>query len=386
MSGYPLVALGEALTLSLDDVPVVPERTYRIAGVYSFGKGLIEREPRSGAEIKYSTLRRLRQDQLVYARLNAWEGALAVVPQEFDDTYVSQEFPVFDLDPAQADPRYFDHLCRWSKLWDDLFERARGMGARTGARRLRVHPEQFLSIEIPLPNVDEQRRVATKLDVDRAAFGNLLDCLTSRFDPLEMIPQVIEGLSACFNPSSRELHEIACYAGDSMHSSEASDNGLPFIGLEHLQPHTGIRTSIADPADANGPKKVFCTGDVLYPRLRPYQNKVWLADRDGVCSSDQLVLRPRDAADGTLLATLLRSRSVLDQAIGLTSSLQLPRLKQDTFAHVSVTVPKETETFLAKCVELERKLIDLHVSFSTQARVARSLDGSVLNQAFAGLL
>jgi hypothetical protein len=39
--------------------------------------------------------------------------------------------------------------------------------------------------------------------------------------------------------------------------------------------------------------------------LRPYLNKIWVADRHGLCSVDQYVLRPRPDVDADLLAYLL---------------------------------------------------------------------------------
>ena len=111
----PERALGEVLQLASVGVSVEPEGDYPIAGIYSFGRGLIRRPTIRGSETSYATLSRLSKGQLTMSKLNAWEGALAVVPEEFEGSYVSPEYPVFNIDRSQADPAYIAHLvrCAW---------------------------------------------------------------------------------------------------------------------------------------------------------------------------------------------------------------------------------------------------------------------------------
>jgi type I restriction enzyme, S subunit len=165
MTGYPMVPLGEILELSLDTIAVEPEATYRVAGVYSFGRGLFARPPITGAETRYPTVRSIRHAQLVYGRLNAWEGALAVVGPEFDGFVVSPEFPVFVIRPTRALPAYVGWLTRWPGLWESLLVRARGIGSQRGTRRLRVQPDQLLATQVPLPPLDQQRRIVERMDI-----------------------------------------------------------------------------------------------------------------------------------------------------------------------------------------------------------------------------
>lgn len=164
MSRYPLVPLGEILELAIDEVVVDPAETYPIAGVYSFGRGIISRAPIAGSETKYAKLHRLRPGQLVMSRLNGWEGALAVVGARHDGHFVSQEFPAFDVRPDVAHARFVGLLARWPELWDGLLQNARGLGAQTGARRLRISADRLLATKVPLPPLDEQARIVERMD------------------------------------------------------------------------------------------------------------------------------------------------------------------------------------------------------------------------------
>jgi type I restriction enzyme S subunit len=160
------VRLGDVLSLDRDEVAVDPSASYEIAGVRSFGRGLFDRETIAGAATRYPKLYRLRSDQIVMSRLFAWEGALAHVGAEFDGKFVSSEFPTFTIDTSKADQRYIGHFVRWPGLHDQLSSAGRGLGQR----RQRVHAESFLSTKILLPHIDEQRRIAARLDgVDAVA-------------------------------------------------------------------------------------------------------------------------------------------------------------------------------------------------------------------------
>ena len=121
------------------------------------------------------------------------------------------------------------------------------------------------------------------------------------------------------------IGEAADFVSDTVHPDEDPSPAMSFVGLQHIESHTGRCLG----SDALGPMKGrkfrFRPGDVLYGYLRPYLSKVWLAEVGRCC--DQYVLRPRPGIDGALLAYCLRGRQVLEQAIDLTHSLQLPRLR-----------------------------------------------------------
>lgn len=63
----------------------------------------------------------------------------------------------------------------------------------------------------------------------------------------------------------------------------------------------------------------FYTGDVLYSRLRPYLNKVWCADRDGLCSSEFIVLPGSSTMDSAFLRYRLSALDFVNFANSLNS-------------------------------------------------------------------
>ncbi len=155
--------LSMALRISSDYVAVEPESKYPITGIYSFGRGLIKRPIISGSDTSYASFARLRAGQVVMSKLNAWEGALAVVSDSFDKTYVSPEYPTFDINESDVDPSYIEHLLGWPRLWASLTPRG------SMARRKRTTPATLLATQVPLPDLPEQRRIARQLTLIRRA-------------------------------------------------------------------------------------------------------------------------------------------------------------------------------------------------------------------------
>jgi type I restriction enzyme, S subunit len=58
----------------------------------------------------------------------------------------------------------------------------------------------------------------------------------------------------------------------------------------------------------------FSTGDVLYGRMRPYLNKVWVAEFDGICSAEFLVFPSRDGLRNEFLAARLNADDFVSYA------------------------------------------------------------------------
>ncbi|WBB70595.1 restriction endonuclease subunit S [Micromonospora sp. WMMD812] len=181
-----------------------------------FGKGAFARETIRGDETSYRFLNRLHSGNIILSRLKAFEGAIALVPDELDGFYASVEFPTFEVNEDAADIRYMKHLCTWPKFWQKLQVESKGIGAR----RERVSAQSFLAIDVPLPDLREQRRIAAKLDTT-------IPCLTRinalRERSVEIVEQYADALlrpieecaplSAALHPSSDfvEVHPDGIY-------------------------------------------------------------------------------------------------------------------------------------------------------------------------------
>lgn len=366
MTGYPLVALGEFLTLALDEVPVEPEVTYRTAGVYSFGRGLFARPPFLGAETKYRSLCRLRQGQFVLSRLNAWEGALAVVPGDFDGFFVSVEYPTFNINEAGAHPAFVSWLCRWPSLWEAL--RPRG----SMVRRKRSHPDQVLQVPVPLPPLRDQRPVAAWLDsldvkvtaarrtaesADVQTEAGWSATLTATFSSLRSEHSTVElAQAADANPESVDPRRVF------------ADASFEYVDITAVGKRTGRIESTTRYIGHEAPSRArrrIRAGDVLVSTVRPNLRAFALVPRelDGqVCSTGFAVLRPQEGLDPKFL---------------LYQVLSDPFVEQLTLSARGGHYPAVNDSVL-------RKARIVRPPLALQARVVRRLDS--LRQRFEQLL
>lgn len=160
MMSWPLVSLSEVLTETSDPVPVQPQSSYPFMGIYGYGRGPIDRPSVSGAEIKAANLFRVHAGRFIYSKLKAFEGAFTIVPPAFDGRFTSNEFPSFEIDEGRLHPAYLNWYFRTPSSWAKLALNSKGIGAR----RERVSPATLLKHKIPLPTLEEQRRIARRLD------------------------------------------------------------------------------------------------------------------------------------------------------------------------------------------------------------------------------
>lgn len=118
------------------------------------------------------------------------------------------------------------------------------------------------------------------------------------------------------------------------------ESHLPFVGLEHIPPHEMRIEGVGSFADMRSAGSAFLPGDVLYGRLRPYLNKVWVADRAGACSGELLVLRPKAGMDARYIALNLHSQRYVYYASHIVTG-DRPRIDFDLVGAFPVPVPDE---------------------------------------------
>jgi type I restriction enzyme M protein len=157
--GWMEVELGEFLEPSVTVEEVEPTSSYRMAGVYSFGRGLIDRGVLLGSDTSYRTLGRLDLDMVVISKLGAWEGAVAVVNESFVNSLVSSEFPRFQFHSDLTSVAFFRGLAQSPSFWGAIDAVTRG----SMARRKRTTPDEFLRTRVWLPPRAEQERAVRQL-------------------------------------------------------------------------------------------------------------------------------------------------------------------------------------------------------------------------------
>ena len=113
---------------------------------------------------------------------------------------------------------------------------------------------------------------------------------------------------------------------------------LPYVGMENIQSNTGFYIPSAEEKGTFNSALKFEVGDILVPKLRPYLNKVHLAQFEGVCSTEFYVLKGIDL-NNQYLSAFLSSKLILNQTTCLMTGNTLPRLQTQEVKRLPILIP-----------------------------------------------
>lgn len=154
------ITIDRFLTKSEAWVPVAPDGHYKQITARLWGKGLTLRGEVLGAAIAAPRQFCAKAGQFLISRIDARHGAFGIVPAELDGALVSNDFPCFDIDASTVLPHYFEWYSR-TPQFVDLCRRA----SEGSTNRVRMKEEKFLKMTVPLPSLEEQRRIVQRLDM-----------------------------------------------------------------------------------------------------------------------------------------------------------------------------------------------------------------------------
>ncbi|MCY3770147.1 MAG: restriction endonuclease subunit S [Gammaproteobacteria bacterium] len=100
---------------------------------------------------------------------------------------------------------------------------------------------------------------------------------------------------------------------------------LSYVGYEHIDSDSIQIKKYGSSSDVHSNKLFFQKGDILYGKIRPYLKKTALADFEGVCSSDIIVLRPVDENLSNLISLTIKSDYFANLAMTTASGSKMPR-------------------------------------------------------------
>jgi type I restriction-modification system DNA methylase subunit/restriction endonuclease S subunit len=110
-----------------------------------------------------------------------------------------------------------------------------------------------------------------------------------------------------------------------------------YIGMENIETNTGIYI-YTENKETISSALIFKKGQVLFPKLRPYLNKVFYCEFDGICSTEFHVLESQIIGN-QYLAYFLSLSVIVSQTTLLMSGNTLPRLQTDDIKQLLIPIP-----------------------------------------------
>jgi type I restriction enzyme, S subunit len=376
--------IGAIMHLERRVVQVDPSHDYQEIGIRSFGRGIFHKEPTSGVRLGSKRVFWIEPGDLLLNNVFAWEGAIAVADEKQRGLIGSHRFMTYVVDRD----RTCAHYLLYYFLSDVGLEAIRGASPGSAGRNRTLGIEAFESLEIPLPPIAMQREIAANLEKILSRIKDVEERLTHRAPSslLALLPSLTQATFESCCSDRQPVAALADFVTDTVHPGEDPGKADVFIGLQHIESHSGRLLGSTPLGDEKGRKFRFQPGDVVYGYLRPYLNKVWVADRHGLCSVDQYVLRPKRNVGAGLLAHALRCRSTLDEAIRLTHSLQLPRLRSSLLSAIEIPAcVKRSADLEDQLDDATRRIGQLVDRRDHQMKIVAALETAALNRAFTSL-
>jgi type I restriction enzyme S subunit len=313
-------------------------------------------------------------------------GRVCVVPSEICPGNVNQHVCVIRTDGSLI-PEFLAYYLATPRFQSFINE------SQTGATRQALTKGMVEAFDIPLPDIGEQVRVVDGLK------AQLAEVAWAR----EAVEEQVEAVQALLVTSLRSIFEVVeagegteCQLGqllrlrkEVIHPRDKASEKSRFVGLGHIESNTGERIGVidVDMALLTGRKPRFYAGDIVYGYLRPYLNKVWVAEFDGLCSVDQYVYEVRqDVADANFVAWFMRSAVYLRRAPVDATPGWLPRIRTEEVAGVRMKLPPMEEQ-----LRIVRKIEDtfeshrrLRQALQDKLGAIKALPGRVLAACFGG--
>ena len=157
--GKSVGPLQDCLTEVLDRAVDVEDSGEYVMLKVTYDGDVLEADRKVGDELSYATLYKVHQWDILFSNMGVGRGAIGIVPEELDGTYVSNEYTILSAN-SKEDAIYYCTLLRTKEILGDI------LSSTTGMNRGRLRWENMRTIEVPLRDSGDRASL-------RAAVGAL---------------------------------------------------------------------------------------------------------------------------------------------------------------------------------------------------------------------
>ena len=227
-----------------------------------------------------------------------------------------------------------------------------------GSAQPNISSEEILNFYIPAPSIKEQQLIATYLDQKCSEIDELITMQEEMITKLQNYKQsviteaVTKGLDKNVPlkdsgiewigeiPEHWEVKRLKNVCSQINIKENSKENSLPYIGLENIE--SGSGRYINTTSEVEGMANRFCKNNVLFGKLRPYLSKVYLAEKDGICSTEFIVYDTK-SNNCRFIHKLLLSQAFIEVVNSSTYGAKMPRANSDFINNIYVQIPPLSE-------------------------------------------
>lgn len=261
---------------------------------------------------------------------------------------------------GEMNPRYYDWLFHTIQFGDEFYKWGHGIVDDLWT----TNWQDMKKITIPMPNLDEQEKIATFLDVKCSEIDALSTDIQTEIDILEeyrmsVINEVlINGISGKNKHKEVRFKYIANVRSNLVPPMFYLE--YPQVSPENIAKNIGKLLSYSTVEDSGiiSGNHLFYKGQIIYSKIRPNLNKAIIAPFDGLCSADMYPIEAKINSKYLLYAIL--SRHFVEQVtLIMQDRVKMPKINQNELGNIGVYVAplieqKEIVQYLDKiCAEVD---------------------------------
>ena len=268
-----------------------------------------------------------------------------------------------------------------------------------GTTRLKLTQGQMKSIPVPVPPIEEQPRIVTRIEELFSELDSAVETLQKTRQQLEVYRQAV--LKEAFSFESSELVEIQTIVDDirigpfgtMLHKSDYITDGVPVINPQHIKNGTIVHNnsntiSVEKAAELSNYRLI--KNDIIMGRRGEMGRAAPITDKeDGwLCGTGSLLFRLKPEFDAALYAKILSSPDVVhyleDNATGTT----MKNLNEAIVKHIPVPyITTEMQKRIVNSIDAKMSVCDsIEKTIEESLQQAEAMRQSILKKAFEGRL
>lgn len=199
-----------------------------------------------------------------------------------------------------------------------------------------INKADIESLQIPVPPIEIQKKIISECEAIDAEYNTSRMAIETYRQKISDIFNKLEVITKDKMGGVKMLKQICYYSNERISMSKMSvadyistDNLLQ--NCEGVKPYDGV-------PNTNSAVK-YKKGDILLSNIRPYLKKIWLADKDGGCSPDVLVIRldSHDCLPEYVYHVMARQQ-FFDYVMTDVKGMKMPRGNKDNIMRYEIPV------------------------------------------------
>ena len=332
---------------------------------------------------------KLRPNDVLLNITGASIGRCYYLPEDFTEGNVNQHVCIIRLKKNVLPAFLYYNLI--SATGQRLIDRC-----QTGANREGLTKEDLCNFEFEIPSIERQKGIVKYLNEKNSLITNQVSLLTSKRDAYLRLKKsiinraVTKGLNPDVQMKDSGIEWIgevpegweACRFKDFITLKTNSSFSDAKIGLENIEGKNGRFVKTDTEFEGNG--IAFKKDDIVYGKLRPYLQKVWIAEFEGNAVGDFYVFSVKGNAVPTYIKYLFLSDGFTYEVNSSTVGAKMPRVSSNFILTMCYCLPTKTEqhsisTYLDdKCSKIDRIISNLDKQISKYGELKRSLIDEVI--------